>query len=106
MTVTGADLFSVFALGCRSSSSGSRRISFFDSNAVSPQEIKVAAELRAENRIRIELGISSRCSSRGLYLVPPFFKIRFGKQNIDAPFSDAQPYLITSPNEPQRTPYR
>ena len=44
-----------------------------DSNAVSTQEIKVAAELRAENRIRIEFGISSRRPPGWLHLAPPVF---------------------------------
>src|ERR1700730_8543426 len=63
--------------------------SSFDSNAVFPQKIKIAAELRAENGIRIEFGIAARRSSDGPYLAPPVFKILFGNHSIDAPFSYA-----------------
>ena len=83
-----------------------RSDSSFDSNAVFPQKIKIAAELRAENGIRIEFGIAARCSSDGPYLAPPVFKILFGNHSIDPPFSYAQPNLITGPNRPQRTAFR
>src|SRR6202521_2317442 len=78
----------------------------FDSNAVFPQEIKVAAELRAENGIRIEFGISSPRPLLWLHLAPPVFEILLGNHNIDAPFFYAQPNLIASPNQSQRSTYR
>src|SRR5260370_30211154 len=83
-----------------------RRHSFFDSNAVFPQEIKITAELRAENGIGIKFGIAARRSSDGPYLPPPLFKILFGNHGIDPPFSYAQANLITCPNKPQRTAFR
>ena len=78
----------------------------FDPNAIFPQEIKVATELRAENRIRIQFGVSSCRSAGGPNLAAPVFKILFGNHNIDPAFSYTQLNLITSANKSQRTPYR
>lgn len=67
-------------------------------------EIKVAAELEAENRIHIDLGVSPRLSSGGRHFAAPVFEFLFGNHHIDSPFSDVQPDLIASPNKPNGPP--
>jgi hypothetical protein len=71
--------------------------------AVFPQEIKIAAELRAENGIRIEFGIAARgCRDRGLPSAFSFLQLGFVHQQVDLSFLDRELDAIAVPHQSER----